>query len=106
MTLVLGGREHAGLFDRGFGAVHPAYNPYFSACFFNQNNVFLSQQISQQYFSAGLGAEQFFLGERGAEQVKGALWVCSSSVGFWSNWTAGSTCILYVYIYSHQNLKY
>jgi hypothetical protein len=35
-------------------SVHPAYNPYFSACFFSRNSVFLSQQISQQYFSTGL----------------------------------------------------
>jgi hypothetical protein len=33
-----------------------AYNPYFSAYFFSQNSVFLSQQISQQCFSAGLSA--------------------------------------------------
>jgi hypothetical protein len=25
------------------GPVHPAYNPYFSACFFSRNNIFLSQ---------------------------------------------------------------
>jgi hypothetical protein len=25
------------------GQVHPAYNPYFSACFFRRNNIFLSQ---------------------------------------------------------------
>jgi hypothetical protein len=31
--------------------VHPAYNPSFSACFFSQNNIFLSQQISQVFFS-------------------------------------------------------
>jgi hypothetical protein len=39
------------------GPIHPAYNLYFSACFFSQNSVFLSQQISQQYFSAGLSAQ-------------------------------------------------
>jgi hypothetical protein len=39
------------------GPVHPAYNPYFSACFFIRNSVFLSQQISQQCFSAGLSAQ-------------------------------------------------
>jgi hypothetical protein len=37
------------------GHVHPAYNPSFSACFFSQNSVFLSQQIS--VFSAGLSAQ-------------------------------------------------
>jgi hypothetical protein len=37
--------------------VHPAYNPYFSACFFSRNSVFLSQQISKQCFSAGLSAQ-------------------------------------------------
>jgi hypothetical protein len=39
------------------GPVHSAYNPSFSACFFNRNNIFLSQQISQQYFLAGLSAQ-------------------------------------------------
>jgi hypothetical protein len=39
------------------GPVHPAYNPSFSACFFSRNGIFLSQQISQQYFSAGLSAQ-------------------------------------------------
>jgi hypothetical protein len=41
----------------GFGPVHPAYNPSFSACFFSRNSIFLSQQISQQCFSAGLSAQ-------------------------------------------------
>jgi hypothetical protein len=50
------------------GHVHPAYNPYFSACFFSQNNIFLSQQINQPCFSAGLsaqpnGANTIMLGE-------------------------------------------
>jgi hypothetical protein len=39
------------------GHAHPAYNPSFSACFFSQNSIFLSQQISQQCFSAGLLAQ-------------------------------------------------
>jgi hypothetical protein len=39
------------------GPVHSAYNPSFSACFFSWNNIFLSQQISQQCFSAGLSAQ-------------------------------------------------
>jgi hypothetical protein len=39
------------------GPVHSAYNPSFSACFFSRNNIFLSQQISQQCFSAGLSAQ-------------------------------------------------
>jgi hypothetical protein len=34
-----------------------AYNPSFSACFFSRNSIFLSQQISQQCFSAGLSAQ-------------------------------------------------
>jgi hypothetical protein len=42
---------------RAIGHVHPVYNPYFSAYFFSQNSVFLSQQISQQCFSAGLSAQ-------------------------------------------------
>jgi hypothetical protein len=37
--------------------VYPAYNPYFSVCFFNWNNIFFSPEISQQYFSAGLSAQ-------------------------------------------------
>jgi hypothetical protein len=37
--------------------VHLAYKPSFSAYFFNRNNIFLSQQINQQYFSAGLSAQ-------------------------------------------------
>jgi hypothetical protein len=32
------------------GPVRLSYNPYFSACFFSWNNIFLSQQISEQYF--------------------------------------------------------
>jgi hypothetical protein len=36
------------------GPVHLAYNPSYSACFFNRNSIFLSQKISQQCFSAGL----------------------------------------------------
>jgi hypothetical protein len=39
------------------GPVYPAYNPSFSAYFFSQNSIFLSQQISQQRFSAGLSAQ-------------------------------------------------
>jgi hypothetical protein len=39
------------------GPVHPAYNLYFSACFFSWNSIFLSQQISQQCFSADLSAQ-------------------------------------------------
>jgi hypothetical protein len=37
--------------------VHPVYNPSFSARFFSRNSIFLSQQISQQCFSAGLSAQ-------------------------------------------------
>jgi hypothetical protein len=39
------------------GSVYLAYNSIFSAYFFSQNNIFLSQQISQQCFSAGLSAQ-------------------------------------------------
>jgi hypothetical protein len=38
-----------------YGSVHPAYNPPFSAC--SQNNIFLSQRISQQCFLVGLSAQ-------------------------------------------------
>jgi hypothetical protein len=41
----------------GHEPVQPAYNPSFSACFFSQNSIFFSQQISQQCFSAGLSAQ-------------------------------------------------
>jgi hypothetical protein len=44
-------------YNATYDHVHPAYNPYFSACFFSRNSVFLSQQISQQCFSAGLSAQ-------------------------------------------------
>jgi hypothetical protein len=40
-----------------YGPVHPAYNPYFSTCFFSQNSVFLSQQINQSCFSVDLSAQ-------------------------------------------------
>jgi hypothetical protein len=39
------------------GPVHLAYNSSFSACFFSRNNIFLSQQISQQCFSVGLSIQ-------------------------------------------------
>jgi hypothetical protein len=38
-------------------SVHLAYNSSFSAYFFRRNIIFLSQQISQQCFSAGLSAQ-------------------------------------------------
>jgi hypothetical protein len=40
-----------------YGPVHPAYNPSFLAYFFSRNSIFLSQEISQQCFSAGLSAQ-------------------------------------------------
>jgi hypothetical protein len=33
-----------------FCLVRLSYNPYFSIYFFRQNNIFFSQQISEQYF--------------------------------------------------------
>jgi hypothetical protein len=36
--------------------VQPAYDPYFSDCFFSRNNVFLSQKISQKSVSAYFSA--------------------------------------------------
>jgi hypothetical protein len=45
------------MYKANFGFVHPAYNPSFSACFFSRNSIFLSQQISQQCFLAGLSAQ-------------------------------------------------
>jgi hypothetical protein len=39
------------------GPVHSAYNPFFSACFFSRNNIFLSQQISQRCFLVDLSAQ-------------------------------------------------
>jgi hypothetical protein len=53
---VAAGRQlHPAFFCKGL--VHSAYNSSFSVCFFNRNNIFLSQQISQQCFSAGLSAQ-------------------------------------------------
>jgi hypothetical protein len=49
------------------GPVHSAYNPSFSAYFFSQNSIFLSQQIRQQCFSAGLSTQQ-----------NGAMVMCAS----------------------------
>jgi hypothetical protein len=43
--------------NKHLSPIHLAYNPYFSAYFFSWNSVFLSQQISQQCFSAGLSAQ-------------------------------------------------
>jgi hypothetical protein len=43
--------------NNDIGPVYSAYNPSFSVCFFSRNNIFLSQQISQQCFSAGLSAQ-------------------------------------------------
>jgi hypothetical protein len=40
-----------------FEPIHPAYNPSFSVYFFSRNSIFLSQQISQPCFSAGLSAQ-------------------------------------------------
>jgi hypothetical protein len=37
-----------------YGPVHLAHNPSYSACFFSQNSIFLSQKISQPCFSVGL----------------------------------------------------
>jgi hypothetical protein len=34
--------------------VRLSYNSYFLACFFSRNSIFLSQQISEQYFQAWL----------------------------------------------------
>jgi hypothetical protein len=46
------------------GPVQPAYNLYFSACFFSRNSIFLSQKISQNsisaYFSVELDASTIF----------------------------------------------
>jgi hypothetical protein len=49
-----GGRKDGGKTVKATGPVHLAYNPSYSACFFSQNSIFLSQKISQQCFSAGL----------------------------------------------------
>jgi hypothetical protein len=39
------------------GPVRFPYNPYFSTCFFKQNSIFLSQQISKQYFQSWFFSE-------------------------------------------------
>jgi hypothetical protein len=51
--------------------VHPAYNPYFSARFFSRNSIFLSQQISQQCFSAGLSTQL----NRASEWICPCSWI-------------------------------
>jgi hypothetical protein len=54
----LGSKQGLGVYvSRETTSVHPAYNPSFLACFFSRNSIFLSQQISQQCFSAGLSAQ-------------------------------------------------
>jgi hypothetical protein len=47
--------------SRKIHPVHPAYNPYFSACFFSRNSIFLSHQISQRCFSAGLSQTHTYI---------------------------------------------
>jgi hypothetical protein len=49
-----GGHEQNEAASHDMGPVHLAYNPSYLAYFFSQNNIFLSQKISQQYFSVGL----------------------------------------------------
>jgi hypothetical protein len=45
------GEEQGGREKRfHYGPVRLSYNLYFSAYFFSRNSVFLSQQISEQYF--------------------------------------------------------
>jgi hypothetical protein len=51
-----------------YGPVQPAYNPYFSACFFNRNSIFLSQKISRNSVSVCFSA-----------QVNGALYMNTNS---------------------------
>jgi hypothetical protein len=48
---------HLGIEEHDQGPVHSAYNPSFLAYFFSRNSIFLSQQISQQCFSADLSAQ-------------------------------------------------
>jgi hypothetical protein len=62
-----------------YGPVHPAYNLYFSTYFFSRNSIFLSQQISQEYFSTGLRAHLIHL-------VRCLLFLLVSSSAC-SNWT-------------------
>jgi hypothetical protein len=51
MQVQLGIRHTISLLDHmKICSVRLSYNPYFSACFFSRNSVFLSQQISEQYF--------------------------------------------------------
>ena len=44
--------------DAHIGHVRLSYNPYFSACFFSRNSVFLSQQISRNSVSACFSAKR------------------------------------------------
>jgi hypothetical protein len=52
-----------------------AYNPSYSACFFDQNSIFLSQKISQQFFSRLIIPAERLL------KVKWHLPYCSHQVG-------------------------
>jgi len=58
---------HALNLVKEFGPVRFSYNPYFSACFFSRNRVFLSQQIRRNNVSAC-----FFSEANGAFIIK--LW--------------------------------
>jgi len=50
------------------GPVRLCYNPYFSACFFSRNSIFLSQQISQNSVSACFFSEAKEAKSRGLEE--------------------------------------
>jgi len=52
------------------GPVRWSYNPYFSACFFSRNSVFLSQQISRNSISTC-----FFSEANGANIANSLFWL-------------------------------
>jgi hypothetical protein len=91
------------------GHVHSAYNSFFSACFFRQNNIFLSQQISQQCFSAGSSAQlnvSFVLSSREARQLvhstqlppTSPLSLClpCSVLAFRTSWMGSGRCMWFI----------
>ena len=57
-------------FQMTCGPVHFSYNPSFSACFFNQNSIFLSQQISQNSIFACFSAKRSEQGPHWATTVQ------------------------------------
>ena len=73
------------------GPVRLSYNPYFSACFFSRNNIFLSQQISRNSILA-----YFFSEANGAGPV--TYYTCFNDMDNLSY----SVCIFLILLLGHQ----